>query len=128
MEKKKILLVDDDLDLILSVKAFLKNQGYDVITALNKYEGMELAKTELPDLAVLDVMMTTMQEGFDMAKEMRKENKLEDIPIIIFSGIDRETGVNYKSLAGTPEIPVNGYIEKPVELPVLLEEIKRLLA
>jgi two-component system, OmpR family, alkaline phosphatase synthesis response regulator PhoP len=127
MEKKKILLVDDDLDLILSVKSFLKGQGYDVISALNRYEGLELAKSELPNLAILDVMMTYQKEGFDLAKDLRREPSLQDIPIIVFSGIDKATGIDYKSKAGSAEIPVDAYVEKPVEMVVLLEEVKRLL-
>jgi len=128
MEKKKILVVDDDLDLVLSLKAFLKNQGFDVITALNKYEGMDQAKTELPDLAILDVMMTYAHEGFDLARDMRKDSRLKDIYIIMFTGIDKETGMNFKANVGNPEIPADGYIEKPVELHVLLDEINRVLA
>ena len=128
MEKKKILVVDDDLDLVLSLKAFLKNQGFDVVTALNKYEGMEQAKAELPDLAILDVMMTYSHEGFDLARDLRKDSKLKDILIIMFTGIDKATGVNFKSNVGNPEIPADGYIEKPVELHVLLDEINRVLA
>jgi two-component system, OmpR family, alkaline phosphatase synthesis response regulator PhoP len=128
MEKKKILLVDDDLDLILSLKAFLRNQGFDVVTALNKYEGMDQAKTELPDLAILDVMMTYSHEGFDLARDLRKDSKLKSMPIIMFTGIDKETGVNFKSNLGNADIPADGYIEKPVELHVLLDEINRVLA
>jgi two-component system, OmpR family, alkaline phosphatase synthesis response regulator PhoP len=128
MEKTKILLVDDDLDLVLSLKAFLRNQGFDVVTALNKYEGMEQAKTELPNLAILDVMMTYSHEGFDLARDMRKDVSLRHIPIIMFTGIDKATGVSFKSNLGNPDIPADGYIEKPVELHVLLDEIKRVLA
>jgi two-component system alkaline phosphatase synthesis response regulator PhoP len=127
MEKKKILLVDDDLDLILSLKAFLRNQGFDVVTALNKYEGMEQAKLELPDLAILDVMMTYSHEGFDLARDLRKDEKLKDILIIMFTGIDKETGVKFRSNMGSPELPADGYVEKPVELHVLLDEINRVL-
>ena len=72
MAKTKILIVDDDVDYTLSLQAILENQQYDVITAVNKTEGMEKAKLVKPDLVILDVMMDTTQEGFEMSRELRK--------------------------------------------------------
>ncbi len=128
MEKKKILIVDDDVDLIKSLQAILENQQYDVVTALNKKEGMEKARSEKPDLAILDVMMETTQEGFEMSRELREEPEFKNLPIIILTGIDVETGVRFKSAVGDEDmIPVDGYIDKPVAPHILIEEIKKLL-
>ena len=69
METKKILIVDDDIDVITVVKAILNKEGYEVIYANDKIEGIKKAWAEKPDMAILDVMMTTHFEGFEMAKE-----------------------------------------------------------
>ena len=63
MKDIKILLVDDDIDFVFIQKAFLEKEGFQVITAGDKFAGFERARAEKPDLAILDVMMTTDQEG-----------------------------------------------------------------
>lgn len=87
-EKAKILLVDDDMDIITVMETILVKEGYKVITAGSKAEGIELAKAEKPDLAILDVMMSTHYEGFELALEMHKNVNTNTIPVIIQSSID----------------------------------------
>lgn len=88
METKKILIVDDDIDVITVVKAILNNNGYEVITANDKIEGIKKAWTERPDLAILDVMMTTHFEGFEMAKELSENPEFNNMPVMMLSSID----------------------------------------
>ena len=89
MEKtKKILIVDDDIDVITVVKTILTKEGYEVISAMNKNEGLEKLRNEKPDLAILDVMMTTHYEGFELAQEMLNNEEFKDIPFLIQSSID----------------------------------------
>lgn len=85
---KKILIVDDDIDVISVVETILKKEGYDVISATDKREGIEKLKTEKPDLAILDVMMTTQFEGFELAKEILENPEFKDIPFLIQTSID----------------------------------------
>jgi len=80
MEKKKILIIDDDLDLTAAIQAILENKNYQVFTAINKEEGWEKIKSKNPDLLILDVMMDTSHEGFEMAREIKKESEYKDIP------------------------------------------------
>ena len=128
MKDIKILLVDDDIDFVFIQKAFLEKEGFQVITAGDKFAGFERARAEKPDLAILDVMMTTDQEGFEMAREMRKDPLLKDIPIIMLTSVDSVTGLNLKEMANDPKwLPVDSYLEKPVQPQKLLDEIKRLL-
>ncbi|HAW58649.1 MAG TPA: response regulator [Bacteroidales bacterium] len=128
MKDIKILLVDDDIDFVFIQKAFLEKEGFQVVTAGDKLAGFERAKAEKPDLAILDVMMTTDQEGFEMAREMRKDPLLKDIPIIMLTSVDSVTGLNLKEMANDPKwLPVDSYLEKPVQPQKLLSEIKRLL-
>ncbi len=89
MEKtKKILIVDDDIDVITVVKTILSKEGYEVISAMNKNEGIEKLRSEKPDLAILDVMMTTHYEGFELAQEILNNEEFKDIPFLIQSSID----------------------------------------
>ncbi len=86
--KKKILLVDDDIDIITVLKAILTKEGYEVVSANNKKEGLEMLRSERPNLAILDVMMTTHYEGFEMAQEILNNPEFKDIPFLIQSSID----------------------------------------
>jgi CheY-like chemotaxis protein len=88
MKKAKILVVDDDMDVITVLEQMLSNEGFEVISAYNKEEGVALALKEKPDLAILDVMMTTHYEGFEMAKEFVDNVDLQKIPTLIETSIE----------------------------------------
>ena len=129
MEKRKIVVVDDDQDIRDSFEAILQGAEYIVTTAADKTEGMEKIKAERPDLAILDVMMSTWEDGFEMARELKKDPEFKDMPILILTGVKEKTGIGFKSAAGDPDwLPVDGFLEKPVEPDVLLAEIKKLLS
>lgn len=86
--RKKVLIVEDDIDVITMVKAILEKEGYEVISAMGKQEGLEKLRNEKPDLVILDVMMTTHYEGFEMAQEMLASEEFRHIPFLIQSSID----------------------------------------
>ncbi len=89
MEKtKKIVIVDDDIDIITVVASILKAKGYEVFSANDKTEGLQLIRSIKPDLAILDVMMTTQFEGFELAKELVEDKSINDIPVIIQTSIE----------------------------------------
>jgi CheY-like chemotaxis protein len=128
MEQAKIVIVDDDQDIRDSLQAILEGRQYTVLTAANKTEGMEKIRAEKPDLAMLDVMMDTWQDGFEMARELKKDPNFKDMPILMLTGVKDKTGIDFKSSAGDPTwLPVDGYLEKPVEPNVLLAEVEKLL-
>jgi len=128
MEQAKIVIVDDDQDIRDSLQAILEGRQYTVLTAANKTEGMEKIRDEKPDLAMLDVMMDTWQDGFEMARELKKDPNFKDMPILMLTGVKDKTGIDFKSSAGDPTwLPVDGYLEKPVEPNVLLAEVEKLL-
>lgn len=85
---KKVLIVDDDIDVINIVETILKNEGYTVITANDKKEGIKKLQENQPDLAILDVMMTTHFEGFELAKEIGDVQKTKKIPVLIQTSIE----------------------------------------
>jgi len=129
MEKAKILVADDDQDIRDSLQAILEGRQYAVVTAADKTEGMEKIKAEKPDLIILDVMMTTWQDGFEMSRELKKDPQFKDVPILMLTGIKDKTGMDFKSAAGDPAwCPVEAFLEKPVEPAILLAEVEKLLA
>ena len=125
----KILVVDDDSDLVAAISTILEGKGYEVAIASNKEEGMAKIKEIKPDLAILDVMMTTWQDGFEMAREVKSDEGLKNIPILMLTGVGDKTGMDFKSEAGDAEwLPVDTFLDKPVKSDVLLAEVERLLS
>jgi CheY-like chemotaxis protein len=129
MGKAKILIADDDPDIRESLQAILEAQQYTVVTAVDKNDGIEKIKVEKPDLAILDVMMSTWEEGFEMSRELKKDPLLKEMPILMLTGIRNETGIDFKSVAGDPTwCPVDAFLEKPIEPDILLTEVEKLLS
>ena len=129
MAKAKILIVDDDQDIRESVQAILESRQYDVVTAAGRIEGIEKIESEKPDLVILDVMMSSWQDGFEMARELKKDPQYKDMPILMMTGVKEQTGIDFKSAAGDPIwCPVEGFLDKPVEPDILVAEIERLLS
>lgn len=91
---KKILLVDDDIDIINPIKLVLEGRGYEVITANNKADGFELALNEKPDLAILDVMMNTHHEGFELANMIKSNDETKNIKVAMHTSVDVFTTTN----------------------------------
>jgi CheY-like chemotaxis protein len=128
MEKLKILIVDDDPDLTEVLKVILTKVNYTVLTASNKKVGMEQVQAEKPSLIILDVMMSTWQDGFEMSRELKNDPEFKHIPILILTSITEKTGVEFESSAGDRTwLPVNGFLSKPVDPEILLSEIEKLL-
>jgi CheY-like chemotaxis protein len=126
MEKKKILLVDDDPDLISAFEAILYNKGYEVITAISKSEGIDKLQKNNPDLAILDVMMEEEHDGFEMAREIKKNRP--ELPVIMLTGISDVTGVNFRAAMADPSwLPADEYLDKPVTPQELIDTIEELL-
>ena len=129
MENAKILVVDDDLDFTKANKVVLESEQYTVVTAADRTEGMEKIRIDKPDLVMLDVMMSTWQDGFEMSRELKKDPQCKDIPILILTAVKGRTGIGFKSTAGDPVwLPVDGFLDKPVEPQILLGEVQKLLS
>ncbi len=129
MEGAKILVVDDDQDIRDSMQAILENKQYSVAVASSKNEAMEKAKTEKPDLFILDVMMDTWQDGFEMARELKQDPQFKDTPILMLTGIKEKTGIDFKSSAGDDDwMPVEGFLEKPIQPEIMLAEVEKLIS
>ena len=124
MNKKdiKILLVDDEPDILEFMSYNLSNEGYKVYTATNGEEAIEKAKSKSPHLILLDVMMPKM-DGIEACENLRKLSKLGDKLIIVFLTARSE---DYTQVAGL-EAGADDYITKPVKIKVLISKVKSLL-
>jgi CheY-like chemotaxis protein len=124
----KIVVVDDDRDIRDTLQLILEGKQYEVFTASDKTEGMQTIKEQKPDLAILDVMMSSWQDGFELSRELKGDPELKEMPILMLTGVKEQTGVDFKPSAGDPTwLPVDGFLEKPVRPDILLEEVAKLL-
>jgi CheY-like chemotaxis protein len=128
MRQAKILIIDDDPDITEAVRVILENKGYEVLNALDSSEGMNRLKEARPDLIILDVMMRTSQEGFELSRELKHSVQYKDIPILMLTAVGQKTGLDFRSAAGDESwLPVEGFLDKPIKPDALLEKISDLL-
>jgi DNA-binding response OmpR family regulator len=120
----KILVVDDDPDVVEATRLFLERQGYAVACAYSRQEGMKAIAAETPDLVILDVMMEQHDDGFTMAQQLRREGFRK--PILMLTSIGKVTGLAYG--IDKEMVPVDAFQEKPVDPQVLLAKVRQLLA
>ncbi len=126
-EIKKILLVDDDADLLEQNKLLLESKGFQVITAENSKDGMKLFYKELPDAAILDLMMEQMDSGFILSYKIKKTEHGKKIPVYILTSATYDTG--YKFSVTTDEekewLKCDGILNKPVAVDELIAKIEK---
>ncbi len=122
----KILIVDDDPDLVEAVTMILESKDYNVIPAYGGIEGLEKAKAEEPDLIVLDVMMPD-KDGYAVCKELKADPKYGKIPILLLTAVvSKIPTTSYTQQMGL-ETEADDYIDKPVEPAELVRRIEVLL-
>ncbi len=122
---KTILMIDDDPEFVDATSNLLDAKGYDVISAPNGKEGLEKAKKNKPNLILLDVMMTTKSEGFDVAREMHKIDSLKKTPVIMITGVRKEMNLPFGFEPDDTWLPVQQVLEKPVKPDVLLDAVSK---
>jgi DNA-binding response OmpR family regulator len=118
---KKILIADDSPTVMKLVSGFLEGAGYEVISASDGQEGLEKARTEHPDLIILDVMMPKMG-GFEVCRMLKFDSNFKNTPIIMLS----EKQEDVDKLTGT-KVGADDYIPKPFKSQELLDKIQDLL-
>ena len=127
-----ILIIDDNPDMVLAVSMPLEAAGYQVVWAQSGREGLDKVLEIAPDLVILDVMMETSTAGFQVSLALRSPDprspyaRFRDIPILMLTAIHTTTSLRF----GPDEayLPVDDFVEKPVDADVLLEKVKTLLA
>jgi DNA-binding response OmpR family regulator len=125
---EKILVVDDDPDILEATAMILESQGYEVVTARDGVEGLANLKAENPDLLILDLLMPKM-DGFAVCKELQdpRWSKYRGIPILILTSVREEASRRRYELETGLELDVDDYVEKPMSPDVLLERVGKLI-
>lgn len=118
---KRILLVDDELDIRKVVQARLQSAGYEVIIAVDGSRALELAKSERPDLIVLDLRLPKL-DGFEVCRQLKYDPLYQSIPILMLTARSTDRDIQYGMLLGA-----DGYITKPFDGEQLLARVTELL-
>jgi len=123
---KKILLVDDDLDLLEQNKILLESKGFKVVTAEGSKKGWEVFKQELPDAAIVDLIMEEHDSGFILSYKIKKDEHGKNIPVFILTSATYITG--FKFGASTEEekewIKCDGILNKPIMIDDLVNKLE----
>jgi len=121
---KRILIVDDDRDVFEAMKIVLEAEGYGVEWATNGAEALQKARGSRPDLMILDVMMNSDDEGFQVTYTMRQDKDLANIPILMVTSVGARTGFSFDKKRDEDFLPVNEFLEKPVDPKVLIDKVR----
>jgi DNA-binding response OmpR family regulator len=125
---EKILLIDDDQDLLRSLQVILESNGYQVVTSDDAKIGHALFQTEKPDLLILDVMMKSDLEGYYLMQRIKKEKDNHQLPIIMLTGMKDQIGVNlYSAVEDESLFPNVRFQDKPVDAQSFIQIIKEML-
>ena len=125
---KKILIIDDDQEIVESIKIVLESKNYEVIFANSAKVGLEKANESSPDLIILDVMMEKSNSGFEVARELKGNDKSKNIPILMLTAIKDQKQLDFKDTAGDETwLPVDEYCDKPLKSDDLVAKVEKLL-
>lgn len=124
---KKVLLVDDDIDILEQLTMIFKNEGFEVVTAQSEGEAEDALTRIEPNLVILDVMMEHKDSGFVLCHHIKK--MYPEVPIIIYSSVTSITGIDFPSDGqnGSSWIKAHAVLNKPVRSEILLTEVRRIL-
>lgn len=125
MKKKTILVIDDDIDLVEIIRVTLENEGYEVIDAQSGDRGLAKARENQPDLIILDVMMGKVDEGFQVAYELRGGDATKGIPILMLTAVIDQTGFSFDPAKDREFLPVDELLQKPVSPRKLVDMIRK---
>ncbi len=132
MDETKVLVIDDDPDIVEALKMTLEANHYKVYTAANGTEGLKQVKAVNPNMIILDVMMDTITEGFQVSYQLRNPDpkseyaKYSKIPILMLTAIAEKKHMKFSPRADGDFLPVDDFVEKPIRPQVLLEKVKKM--
>ena len=133
MSKAKVLVIDDDPDVLTTTRSFLEKRDFEVVTAANPEEGLRQLEEGKPDIVVLDIMMPHRTEGLHWLWEIRRhpDEAVRSVPVIIVSSVHETIPVRLDEgdADETGEyLPVQAFFDKPIDPDVLAEKIESVLA
>jgi CheY-like chemotaxis protein len=124
----KILIIDDDPDIVEGMKVVLESKNHQVAAASTGEDGLKKAKKQSPELIILDIMMETRDKGFDVARQLKRDNKLKNVPILMLTAIKDKMGLDFKKESGDETwLPVDDYVDKPLKPDELISKVEGLL-
>jgi DNA-binding response OmpR family regulator len=129
-ENSKILIIEDDVDLVAAMKKMLENKGHDVLVAYDPDDGEIKLKQERPDMIILDVMFGSRGEskGFDFAQKIRNNKQIASIPILMLTAINKEKPYfNFSPDTDGEFLPVDAFLDKPLKSEELFQKVDELL-
>lgn len=126
-DAKKVIIVDDDDDILVATRLTLESAGYAVETALTADEGMAKIRAGGIDLIILDVMMALDTEGFQVAQDLKSDPELKNIPILMMTSVSAKSGFSFDPETDGEYLPVEDFVEKPVDPSDLLARVAKLL-
>ena len=129
-EFKKVLIIEDDVDLVEAMKLTLESQRFQVLSEYAPDKGFQLAEQEKPDLIILDVMFGSDEKtrGFDWAIKFKQNQTLAPIPILMISAVNAEhPGFNFSDRNSEEYMPVDGWMDKPAQPEDLILEVNSLI-
>ena len=122
-DKKLILVVDDDIDLVEALAMKLESLNYAVAKAYDGVEGFDKIKTRRPDLVILDVMMPR-KDGYQLCDELKQSDDYKDIPVILLTAVtDAISSTNYTHMGGKTTL-ADDFVSKPIDLDKLMEIVE----
>jgi DNA-binding response OmpR family regulator len=123
-DKKKILVVDDEPDMVEWLTTFFQDNGFDAIFAYNGFDGFEKVKSDKPDLITLDITMDK-ESGIKMYRKIHEDETTKDIPVVMLTGVSADFKRFISTRKQVP--PPQAYFEKPVDREALLAKVQELL-
>ncbi len=123
----KILVIDDDPDLVEALKIILKTGSYKVVSAFDGEEGLKKAKEENPHLIILDLLLPK-GDGDALCRELKGDSRYADIPILVLTAVAEKVDTKLFPEHKISSLPADDYVDKPVEPQDLLDRVKKLLA
>ncbi|MCK4409276.1 MAG: response regulator [Candidatus Eisenbacteria sp.] len=126
-EKKKILIIDDNINFVRINSAVLVSGGYDVEAAFNAEEGFTKVEYGQPDAIVLDLMMERHDSGFTLAKKLKTHPIYKKIPILMLTAVGEATGFKFSMESDGYWMKTDDFADKPIEPDLLLERVAKLI-
>ncbi len=122
----KILVVDDEPDVVEMIKVALEGASHQVVVAYNGQEGVDEARSQKPDAIIMDIMMP-VKDGFVACKELKDDPSCRDIPILVLTGVSEHFAHTRYAKSMGLELDAEDYIDKPVDPKALLARLDRLM-
>jgi len=127
MAQEKILIIDDDADFCQTSRLVLEKAGFEVAEAPDPESGLAKVQAEKPGLVILDVLMPSQFEGFEVARKIREELGMKTLPILMLSAVHDVKKTAYRFEPDQTYLPVQAFLDKPVPPETLVRKVREML-